>query len=261
MMRQDERIAEAELLLEAYRTRRPIQPLVERHPQMTLDDAYAIQSIQTERRITDGAVVRGHKVGLTSHAMQRQTSVTTPDYGVLLDDMFYLESQDIPADSFLQPRVEPEIGFVLARPLRGPGLTIADVVRAIDFVLPALEIIDSRIADWKIGYFDTVADNASSGGLVLGSSVRTLHELDLRGMGCVLRKNGHVVGTGAGGAVLGSPLNALVWLANTLGELGVDLREGAVVLPGSITQSVPVASGETITCAFAGLGTLTARFV
>jgi 2-keto-4-pentenoate hydratase len=259
-MREDERIAEAELLLEAYRTRRPIEPLVKRHPDMTLDDAYAIQSIQTERRVADGAVIRGHKVGLTSHAMQRQIGVSTPDYGVLMDDMFYLESRQIRTEQFLQPRVEPEIAFVLARPLRGPGVTIADAVRAVDVVLPSLEIIDSRIADWKIGYFDTVADNASSGGLVLGSSVRRLHELDLRGMGCVLRKNGHVVGTGAGGAVLGSPLNALVWLANTLGEHGVELREGAVVLPGSITQSVPVESGDTVTCTFAGLGSLTAQF-
>jgi len=259
-MMQDQRIAEAELLLDAYRTLRPIPPLVVRHPEMTLEDAYAVQSLQTERRIAEGAAIRGHKVGLTSHAMQRQIGVTTPDYGVLMADMFYLESQPIPTDRFLQVRVEPEIAFVLDRPLRGPGLTIADAVRAIGFVLPSLEIIDSRIADWTIGYFDTVADNASSGGIVLGSSVRGLDQLDLRGMGCVLRKNGRVVGTGAGGAVLGSPLNALVWLANTLGERGVTLEEGAVVLPGSITQSVPVESGDTISCAFAGLGALTARF-
>lgn len=260
MMRQDDRIAESGLLRDAYRTRQPIEPLIERHPEMTIEDAYAIQSMQTERRVADGAVIRGHKVGLTSHAMQRQIGVSTPDYGVLMDDMFYLESRPIPADRFLQPRVEPEIAFVLARALRGPGLTVADAVRAVDVVLPALEIIDSRIVDWRISYFDTVADNASSGGLVLGSSVRRLPDLDVRGMGCVLRKNGHVVGTGAGGAVLGSPLNALVWLANTLGEHGVELHEGAVVLPGSITQAVPVESGDTITCVFAGLGALTARF-
>jgi len=260
-MRQDDRISESKLLLEAQHSKRAIEPLTSRHDGMTLDDAYEIQSLQIAERVAQGRGIRGHKVGLTSRAMQRQIGVDQPDFGVLLDDMFYLENLDVPAAHFLQPRVEPEIAFVLGRPLRGPGVTIADAVRAVDGVLPALEIIDSRIVDWRIGFFDTVADNASSGAVVLGSQMRRLDQLDLRGMGCIIRHNGAIAGTGAGAAVLGSPLNALVWLANVLGERGVEIQAGSIVLPGSITRSIPVVAGDTITTQFSGLGSLTARFV
>jgi 2-keto-4-pentenoate hydratase len=250
----------AEQLLTAYRTKQPIEPLVEKYPGLTLEDSYAIQQLQIQHFVSEGRRVAGHKVGLTSAAMQRQMGVDQPDYGHLMDDFFHLENTPIPTGAFLQPRVEPEVAFVLKRDLRGPGVTVPQAIAAVDFVLPALELIDSRIRDWKIGILDTIADNASSGGLVLGSTPQPLGAVDLRLSGCVLYRNGEVVGTGAGGAVLGSPITSLVWLANTVGARGVVLEAGHVVLPGSITASVPVAPGDTFTATFAGLGSVTARF-
>jgi 2-keto-4-pentenoate hydratase len=250
----------AELLLAAYRTKQPIEPLVDKYPGLTLEDSYAIQQLQIQAFLAEGRTIAGHKVGLTSAVMQRQMGVDQPDYGHLLDDFFHLENSPIPAEKYLQPRVEPEVAFVLKKPLRGPGVTVPQAISAVDYCLPALEIIDSRIRDWKIGIRDTIADNASSGGLVLGSTPTPLGAVDLRLSGCVLTRNGEVVGTGAGGAVLGSPITSLVWLANTVGALGVTLEAGHVVLPGSITASVPVAPGDTFTATFAGLGSVTARF-
>jgi 2-keto-4-pentenoate hydratase len=223
-------------------------------------DAYAIQLLQVARWTDSGARVRGHKVGLTSAVMHRQFGVSQPDYGHLLDRMFWLEQEAVPLSAFLQPRVEPETAFVLARPLRGPGVTVAEAIAAVAFVLPALELIDSRIRDWQISLADTIADNASSGGVILGSTPVPLSEVNLRLAGCNLHKNGELAGTGVGGAVLGSPLTALVWLANTVGARGVVLEEGQVVLPGSVTASVPVGAGDTVTATFAGLGSVTARF-
>jgi 2-keto-4-pentenoate hydratase len=250
----------ARLLLDAYATGKPIAPLTSTYEVMTLDDAYAVQLLQIDELTGSGRTIRGHKVGLTSAAMQRLMGVDEPDYGHLLDDFFYLEHAPIPLSRFIQPRIEPEVAFVLRRPLRGPGITVHEAIAAIDFVLPALEIVDSRIQDWKIGLLDTIADNASSGAVVLGSRPTALHEVDLRLAGAVMTRNGLVVGTGAGGAVLGSPLTSLVWLANTVGERGVTLEAGHVILPGSVCAMVPVAAGDTFTATFAGLGTVTARF-
>jgi len=251
----------AEELLSAYGTRIPVEPLTGKYQDLTPGDAYQIQLLQIEQRVAAGATVKGHKVGLTSAAMQRQMGVSQPDYGHLLDDMFWLEHQAIPASRFLQPRFEPEIALVLERPLRGPGVTVGEAVAAVGFVLPALELIDSRIRDWKISLVDTIADNASSGGVVLGSTPVPLTEIDTRLAGCNLRRNGKLAGTGAGGAVLGSPVSSLVWLANTVGVHGITLEAGHVVLPGSITAAIPVSAGDTVTATFAGLGSVTARMV
>jgi 2-keto-4-pentenoate hydratase len=250
----------ARLLLDAYATGKPIAPLTSTYEGMTLEDAYAVQLLQIDELTGSGRTIKGHKVGLTSAAMQRLVGVEEPDYGHLLDDFFYLEHAPIPLSRFIQPRIEPEVAFVLRRPLRGPGVTVHEAITAIDFVLPALEIVDSRIEAWKIGLFDTIADNASSGAVVLGSRPTALHEVDLRLAGAVMTRNGLVVGTGAGGAVLGSPLTSLVWLANTVGERGVTLEAGHVILPGSVCAMAPVAAGDTFTATFAGLGTVTARF-
>ena len=247
-------------LLEAYRSRTPIEPLTATYEGMDLEDAYAIQLAQIDRLVGEGRVIKGHKVGLTSAAMQKMLGVSEPDYGHLLDDFFHLEHTPIDTSRFLQPRVEPEIAFVLKSTLTGPGVTVHEAAAAVDFVLPALEIVDSRIRDWKIGLFDTIADNASSGAVVLGSTPTSLANVDLRLTGGVMHKNAEVVGTGAGGAVLGSPINALVWLANTLGERGISLEAGQVVLPGAICGMVPVVAGDTVTATFAGLGSVTARF-
>jgi 2-keto-4-pentenoate hydratase len=250
----------AQALMSAYESRVPAEPLTEKYAGLSLADAYEIQLIQIARRIEAGRRILGHKVGLTSVAMQRQLGVSQPDFGHLTDEMFFAENTPVPAGVFLQPRIEPEVAFVLRRDLTGPGVTAAEAASAVDFVLAALELIDSRIRDWKITLLDTIADNASSGGVVLGSRPRRLGELDLRLGGCVLRRGDEVTGTGAGGAVLGSPLNSLMWLANTLGQRGVTLHAGQVVLPGSITASVPVSPGDVFTATFTGLGSVTAVF-
>lgn len=249
----------ARRLLQAHESGVTVPPFTPDLPAGTdLSAAYRIQQEQVAAWSASGDQVKGHKVGLASRAMQRQMGVAQPDFGHLTASMFHLEHAPIPAGTFIQPRVEPEVAFVLGRPLTGPGVTIADAVRAVDHVLPSLEIVDSRVTDWQIGIFDTIADNASSGGVVLGSRPVRLQDVDLRLMGCTLRINGEIVATGAGGAVLGSPLNALVWLANTVGPLGVTLEPGHVVLPGSMTSAQPIAPGDSIVAHMAGLGSVTA---
>lgn len=245
-------------ILHAYETRTPISPIVDDFPEAGISDAYRIQQEQVQHWLAAGDAVKGHKVGLSSAAMQRQMGVHQPDYGHVLAGMFHLEQQPIDTSAFLQPRIEPEIAFVLGRALTGPGVTVADALRAVDFVVPALEIVDSRIADWRISIVDTIADNASSGGVVLGSTPHTPASVDLPLAGCTFSLNGEIIGTGAGSAVLGSPINALVWLANTVGPLGITLEEGHVVLPGSMTRAEPVQPGDTVVASVSGLGSVTA---
>jgi 2-keto-4-pentenoate hydratase len=243
-------------LLDAYDTGKTLAPL----PGLTLDDAYAVQQLQARRRIADGHPVIGFKVGLTSLAMQQQLGVDQPDYGHLFSDMLHAADAPIPASRYLQPRAEPEVALVLGAPLRRPNLGVADVVSATAYALPAIEIIDSRITDWKITLVDTIADNASSGGLVLGQSPVALAGIDLSLVGCVFRRNGRIVQTGAGAAVIGSPLHAATWLANTLIARGVELEAGHVILTGSLTAAVPVQPGDTVTTTIDRLGSVTAVF-
>lgn len=250
----------ADELESAYADLVPIDQVSTRYPDLGIDDAYEIQREQIRRRCARGSTVVGHKVGLTSAAMQRQLNVDQPDFGHLTDDMVFVEHEVVPIRRFLQPRIEPEIAFVLRSPLSGPGVGVSEALAAVDFVLPALEIIDSRVRDWKIALIDTIADNASSGGIVLGSTPVSVDAVDLRLSGCVMTRNGEVASTGAGGAVLGSPVSALVWLANTLGRLGVTLEAGQVILPGSQTPSVPVAPGDVFSARFGGIGSVTTRF-
>jgi 2-keto-4-pentenoate hydratase len=247
-------------LLAAYGTAPTLPPLTSTYDGLTVDDAYAIQQIQVRQRLQDGAAIIGYKVGLTSAAMQQQMGVYQPDFGHLLTDMLYPADAPIPAARFRQPRAEPEIALVLERNLRGPDLSVADLMSATAYALPAIEIIDSRITDWKIGLVDTVADNASSGALVLGQSPVPAGGRDLSLAGCVFRKNGRIVGTGAGAAVLGSPWHAATWLANTLTARDAELAAGSIILTGSITASVPVAAGDTVTVTIDGLGSVTAVF-
>ena len=253
--------AVAQSLLQVYASRTPREPIITEWPDADLGDAYAIQQATVAAWVGGGDVVRGHKVGLASAAMQRQMGVRQPDFGHLTASMFFAEESGVPAEAFIQPRIEPEVAFVLGSDLSGPGVTVADALRAVDFVVPALEIVDSRIRDWRISIVDTVADNASSGGLVLGDRPSSVRGLDLRGLGCVLYDDGEVAATGAGGAVLGSPILAVAWLANTLGALGVTLEAGHVVLPGSMTRAIPFRAGATVHASMAGLGTVTARSV
>jgi 2-keto-4-pentenoate hydratase len=250
----------AEVLLGAYASGVAVPPLTAGDPGMTIDDAYAIQLAQVAAWTAGGAKVKGHKVGLTSAAMQRQLGVGQPDFGHLTDTMFLPGGAPASIGQFLQPRAEPEIAFVLGRRLSGPGVTVAEALAAVDFVLPALEIIDSRITDWKITLPDTIADNASSGAVVLGGRPVKPDALDLSLTGCLLYRNGRIEGTGAGGAVLGSPVNALVWLANTLGERGVALAAGHVILPGSVCAAIPFGPGDTVAAAFDRIGSVTVTF-
>ncbi|PXY23236.1 2-keto-4-pentenoate hydratase [Prauserella sp. PE36] len=245
-------------LLTAYQTGKPIDPLSDTYPHATVSDAYRMQLEQVRAWTQRGEVVVGHKVGLVSAAIRRQMRVAEPDYGHLTSRMIHPEHEPIPSAAFLQPRVEPELAFVLKAPLRGPHVTVADAARAVEFVLPALEIVDSRIADWRITIVDTIADNASSGGFVLGSTPVRLDDADLRLAGCVLTVNGAVAETGAGAAVLGSPLNALAWLANTLAPMGIALEPGHIVLSGSMTRTVPIAAGDCVVAAINGFGSVTA---
>lgn len=250
----------AQRLIQAYVTSTPIAPLTETHADLDIQDAYSIQLAQVDAWLKQGRVPAGHKVGLTSLAVQRQLGVNQPDFGHLFRDMFYLSGEAIAPGTFMQAKIEPEIAFVLKKDLSGPGVTIADAISAVDYVVASLEIIDSRIADWKIKLGDTIADNASSGGVVLGTKPMKLEDLDLRLTGAVLYRNGRIAASGAGAAVLGSPITSLVWLANTLGKLGTPLKAGSVILPGAITATVPANPGDTITAQFAGLGSVTARF-
>jgi 2-oxopent-4-enoate/cis-2-oxohex-4-enoate hydratase len=237
-----------------------LAPLTEREPQITIDDAYAVQQQLLSRRLAGGARVVGKKVGVTSRAVMNMLEVYQPDFGYLLDDMLYNDGDSIPRDSLIQPRAEGEIAFVLKHDLNGPGISAADVLRATDFVMPCFEIVDSRIRDWKIRIQDTVADNASCGVFVLGNGAADPRKLDLATCGMVLEKNGEIVATGAGAAALGNPVNAVAWLANTMGRLGVPLRAGEVILSGALAAMFPAAAGDHFRVTIGGLGTCGVRF-
>lgn len=251
----------ATTLADAYSADQPtLAPLTGTYDELTIDDAYEIQQIQIRRRVAAGAAVIGYKVALTSAAMQQQMGVYEPDFGHLLTDMVHAADAPIPADLFRQPSAEPEIALVLSGDLDGPGLSVADVMSATAYVLPAIEVIDSRIAGWKIGLIDTIADNASSGGLVVGQTPAPVGVRDLALAGCVFRLNGRIVSTGAGAAVLGSPWHAATWLANTLTARGARLRAGSIILTGSITAAMPVTAGDAVMATIDGLGSVTAVF-
>jgi 2-keto-4-pentenoate hydratase len=238
----------------------PIGPLTEEIPELTVADAYRIQQINVHRRKEEGGLVRGRKVGLTSLAMQQQLGVDEPDFGALFADMVVEEGDAVPVSELIAPRIEAEIAFVMESDLQGPGVSSADALRAVAGAMPALEIIDSRVADWKIKLPDTIADNASSARVVCGGRLTPVAELDLRTIGMVLSVDGEVAATGAGAAVLGNPIRCVAWLANKLGEFGVPLRAGDLVLAGALHAAVGVAAGVSVHAEFAELGSVTTRF-
>lgn len=260
MITEADRLAAAEALLGAYASRTPVAPLSAQHPGLDVEDAYAIQSIQIDRWRGEGRPVRGYKIGLTSEAIQRQLGVDQPDYGFLVEGTSFPDGAVLDAGAFLQPRIEPEIAVILGKPLRGPGLGVEEVADAVDRVVGALEIIDSRIADWRITLADTIADNASSAAVVVGGRQLPLAEIDVAGAGVTLLRDGEPVASGTGSAVLGSPLRAVAWLANRLGEFGVELQPGALVLPGSLTAAIEVVAGQTVSADFGALGTVSVTF-
>jgi 2-keto-4-pentenoate hydratase len=251
----------AELLRVAEESRVAVPPIVQTHPDIDVVDAYEIQLRNIRRRVGAGARIVGHKVGLSSLAMQQMMGVSESDYGHLLDDMVLTEDQPVSASRYLLPRVEVEVGFVLGDDLPGEGCTVEDVIRATEYVVPAIELIDSRIADWKIGLFDTIADNASSAGLVLGRERRKADELDLTAIDATLTRNGEQVATGRSDAVLGNPAIAVAWLAQKVASFGVRLEAGHIILPGSCTRAYDVKAGDSVVAAFKGLGTVSVSFV
>ncbi|MCB1894068.1 MAG: 2-oxopent-4-enoate hydratase [Zoogloeaceae bacterium] len=248
-------------LYQALVKREVLEPLTNRVDDITIEDAYQIQQRMLSRRIEAGETVIGKKIGVTSKAVQNMLGVHQPDFGWLTDGMVYNEGESIPIDTLIQPKAEGEIAFVLKHDIQGPGVTAADVLRATEGVMACFEIVDSRIRDWKIKIQDTVADNASCGVFVLGSALVDPREVDLVTCGMVLEKNGEVAVTGAGAATLSSPVNAVVWLINMLGSLGIGLKAGEVVLSGALGAMVPVAAGDSLRVTIGGVGGCSVRFV
>jgi 2-keto-4-pentenoate hydratase len=241
-------------LAQAERSREPIAPLTDGYPDIDVVDAYEIQLINIRQRVAEGARVVGHKVGLSSEAMQQMMGVDEPDYGHLLDEMQVFEDQPVKASRYLYPRVEVEVGFVLADDLPGAGCTEDDVLAATAAYAPAIELIDSRITEWRIRLCDTVADNASSAGWVLGAARVSPKDIDITSIDAVLTRNGEVVAKGRSDAVLGNPVTAVAWLARKVDSFGVRLKAGDIVLPGSCTRAIDARPGDAFIAEFDGLG-------
>ncbi|WP_306322217.1 MULTISPECIES: 2-keto-4-pentenoate hydratase [unclassified Streptomyces] len=260
MLTEHERRKAAEALAAAESARSPIPPLTETFEGITAVDAYEIQLVGIRNRIAAGERVRGHKVGLSSPVMQQMMGVDEPDYGHLLSTMELSEDVPVPVGLYCVPRVEVEIGFVLGAPLPGEECTVDDVRAATERVVPALELIDSRIVDWRIAIADTIADNASSAGYVIGAG-RPIGDLVLRDVQAQLTDDtGELLATGRGDAVLGDPAESVAWLARTVARFGVRLEAGHLILPGSCTRAVDVAPGRTYTADFTGLGPVSLTF-
>ena len=250
----------------AEQDRRQIRQLSMEHPAITIDDAYAIQRAWTAVKLAEGRTLKGRKIGLTSRAMQQSSQINEPDYGDLPDDMFFRDGGDIPYDRFIVPRVEVELAFILGRPLKGPGCTLFDALAAIDYVTPAIEIIDARIEQFDAvtkaprKVFDTISDNAANAGVVLGGRAVRPFDLDLRWASALLYRNGVIEESGVAAAVLNHPVNGVAWLANKLSPYGVGLEPGQVILGGSFTRPVPVQRGDVYHVDYGTLGAVAFRF-
>lgn len=254
-------------LHQSEKTRVQVEHFSKRFPGMTIADGYAISREWVKMKIAEGRVVRGHKIGLTSRAMQQASQISEPDYGTLLDDMFFPEGSDIPASRFIAPRVEVELAFVLGKRLRGPNVTIFDVLAATDYVVPAIEIIDARIEQFdrhtramrKV--FDTISDNAANAGIITGGRPVKPDAVDLRWVSALLYKNGVIEESGVAAAVLNHPATGVAWLANKLSAWDEYLEQGEVVLSGSFTRPTNAVAGDTFHADYGPLGAIAFRFV
>jgi 2-oxo-hept-3-ene-1,7-dioate hydratase len=262
-----EQIADiADRLGEAERTRTPIRQISLQHPEMTVEDAYAVQHAWVSDKLASGRTLRGRKIGLTSQVMQRAVSITEPDYGALFDDMFFDDSGTVPHGRFIYPRIEVELAFVLGRRLKGPGVTVFDVLSATEYVVPAMEILDARVqmSDPETGHLrtivDTIADNAADAGIVLGGRVARPMDVDLRWVSAVLHRNGVIEESGVAAAVLNHPANGVAWLANRLAPYGVGLEPSQVILAGSFTRPIHAEDGDVFLADYGPLGTVSIRF-
>ena len=257
----------AQRLDDAERQRTQIRQLSLEQPGITIEDAYAIQRAWVDKKIADGRKLIGHKIGLTSRAMQVSSNISEPDYGALLDDMLFNEGTDIPIERFIVPRLEVELAFILGKPLKGPNCTIFDVYDATDYVIPSLEIIDARIqqVDEKTGVtrkvFDTISDNAANAGVVMGGRPIRPMDLDLRRVSAILYRNGVIEESGVAAAVLNHPAKGVAWLANRLAPYDVGLEAGQLILGGSFTRPVAVRPGDTFHVDYGEMGAIACRFV
>lgn len=267
MLDQDSIIQIAQRLHQAEQSGEQIRQISLDYPQITIDDAYAIQSQWVGLKIQQGQVLKGHKIGLTSKAMQASSQISEPDYGALLDQMFFPDGSDIPIDRFIVPRIEVELAFVLAKPLRGPNCTLFDVYNATDFVIPALELIDARChnidpqSQRPRKVFDTISDNAANAGVIMGGRPIKPDEIDLRWVSALMYRNGVIEESGVSAAVLNHPANGVAWLANKLSAHDVQLEAGQIILSGSFTRPIPAHRGDTFHVDYGSLGTISCRFV
>lgn len=252
---------------EAEKTRTQIRQFSLEHPHMSIDDAYAIQSAWMDVKLAEGRALRGRKIGLTSRAMQRSSNITEPDFGVLLDNMFFQDGGEIPAERFIAPAVEVELAFVLGKPLSGPDCTVFDVLSATDYVVPAVEIIDKRIdpVDRETGrtrtVLDTISDNAAGAGVVLGGRPFRPMDTDLRWVSAICSRNAVIEDSGVAAAVLNHPANGPAWLANKLASYGQTLAAGEVILAGSFTALVAARAGDAFHVDYGAYGSIAFRFV
>lgn len=251
----------ADALHQARDSRRPIGRVSESHGVSGIDQAYVVAALNTQRRIAAGARVIGKKVGLTSQAVQQQLGVDQPDFGVLFDDMEYLDGEAVPMSRLLQPRAEAEVAFVVGRDLSGPVPSYGEFLAALAYALPAIEIVDSAIADWKLTLADTVADNASCGLFVVGNQPLPLGRVELGEIGLRFDKNGQTVSVGNGAACLGHPLRAAYWLARTMATRNSGLRAGEIILSGALGPMVPVAAGDLLQARIGALGSVACRII
>lgn len=250
----------AQDLYKADLSRIPIEPLSARHATFSIGDAYAVQTAFIEKKLSQGGTIIGKKIGLTSKPIQTLFNVHEPDYGRLLSSMYVFEQDLVPLSQCIQPKVEGELALVLERDLDMEFVTEADVLRSVAFVVPAIEIIDSRIQNWNVGITDTIADNASSGMFVIGGKKTLLGNLDTRTLGMTLEHNGSIAVTGAGAAALGSPIKSAAWLANTLHNQGVGLHAGEIILTGALAGTVIPHPGDSVRVTIQKLGAVSVRF-
>ncbi len=266
MMTPDQVEDAATRLFEAERNRRQIRLLSLDFPGATMDDAYLVQAALVKRKIASGRTIKGWKIGLTSKAMQSALNIDIPDSGVLFDDMFFDDGGTVPADRFIQPRIEAEIALVMKAPLSGPDVSIDDVLDATDYITPALEILDTRIerVNKETGkartFFDTISDNAANAGIVVGGRRSSPHDVDLRWIGAIVSRNGEVEETGLGAGVLDHPAKGIVWLANRLHTYGMRISAGQVVLSGSFVRPVEARHGDAIVADFGPHGIIKIAF-
>jgi len=254
-------VAKAKELYQARQDRVAIAPFTDEDPTLGMADGYAVQAELTRMILDDGDRIIGYKVGLTSKPMQRMIGVDSPDYGPVLGSTIYSDGQSVSMGRFIQPKIEAEVIAVMGSELRGPGVTVTDAARAIAGVSASMEIVDSRFADWRIKLADTVADLASNGAAAVSSRLVPLSEVDVRLVGMTLTRNGELVDTGAGAAALGDPIAVVAWLANTLGEHGIALEPGHLVMTGALHAAVPMKAGDVFRAEFDRLGPVSVRVV